>query len=127
MSRCFYRPVFHKIPKISLGAYISQRPFLRDLFLEGLISGEVYLHTERDLCFKIDWASLIVGRKFTVFASSYFVFEGNFASVAPPPPRGGLIFGGANQQRVFCVTGLGGLYLEGGILGGAYFRNFTVS
>ena len=75
--------------------------------------------------FKIDWASLIVGRKFTVFASSYFVFEGNFASVAPP--GGGLIFEGANQHRVFCVTGLGGLYLEWVILGGAYFRNFTVS
>ena len=28
--------------------------------------------------FKIDWASLIVGRKFTVFALFYFVFEGNF-------------------------------------------------
>ena len=28
--------------------------------------------------FKIDWASLIVGRKFTVFALSYFVFEDNF-------------------------------------------------
>ena len=27
--------------------------------------------------FKIDWASLTVGRKFTVFALFYFVFEGN--------------------------------------------------
>ena len=26
----------------------------------------------------------------------------------------------------FCVTGLGGLYLEGLVHGGAYFRNFTV-
>ena len=39
---------------------------------------------------------------------------------------GGLIFGEAIQRRVFCVTGLGGLYLEGLIHGGAYFRNFTV-
>ena len=39
---------------------------------------------------------------------------------------GGLIFGGAIQRRVFCVAGLGGLYLEGLIHGGAYFRNFTV-
>ena len=30
--------------------------------------------------FKIDWASLIVGSKFTVFALFYFVFEGNFPS-----------------------------------------------
>ena len=46
---------------------------------------------EGNLHFKIDWASLIVGRKFTVFALFYFVFEGNFQVLAP----GGLIFGGA--------------------------------
>ena len=28
-----------KLPKISSGAYIFQRPFLRGLFLEGLIFG----------------------------------------------------------------------------------------
>ena len=33
---------------------------------------------EGNLRFKIDWASLIAGRKFTVFALFYFVFEGNF-------------------------------------------------
>ena len=49
-----------KIPIISPGAYIFQRPFLRGLFLEGLLFG------------------------------------------------------------------LGGLYMEGLIDGGAYFRNFTV-
>ena len=73
--------------------------------------------------FKIDWASLIVGRKFTVFALFYFVFEGNFQVQAP----GGLIFGGAILRRVFCVISLGGLYLEGLRHGGAYFRNFTVA
>ena len=30
------------------------------------------------LRFKIDWASLVAGSKFTVFALFYFVFEGNF-------------------------------------------------
>ena len=29
---------------------------------------------------KIDWASLIVGSKCTIFALFYFVFEGNFQS-----------------------------------------------
>ena len=72
--------------------------------------------------FKIDQASLIVGSKFTVFALFYFVFEGNFQVQAP----GGLIFRGAIERRVFCVTSLGGLYLEELIHGGAYFRNFTV-
>ena len=64
---------------------------------------------EGNLHFKIDWASLIVGRKCTVFALFYFVFEGNFQVQAP----GGLIFGGAIERRVFCITSLGGSYLEG--------------
>ena len=46
---------------------------------------------EGNLRFKIDWASPIVGRKFTVFVLFYFAFEGNFQVQAP----GGLIFGGA--------------------------------
>ena len=77
---------------------------------------------EGNLRFKIDWASLTAGRNFTVFALFYFVFEGNF-QVRPP---GGLIFGGAIERRVFSVTSFAGLYLEGLIHGGAYFRNFTV-
>ena len=38
---------------------------------------------EGSLRFKIDWASLIVRSKFTVFALFYFVFEGNFPSTSP--------------------------------------------
>ena len=45
--------------------------------------------------FKIDSASLIVGRKFTVFPLFYFGFEGNFQVQA----LGGLIFGGAYTWR----------------------------
>ena len=41
--------------------------------------------------FKIDWASLINRRKFTVFALFYFVFEGNFQVQAP---RGAYIWRG---------------------------------
>ena len=51
--------------------------------------------------FKIDWASLIFGSKFTVFALFYFVFEGSFQVQAP---RGG------------------GLYLEGRFNGGFFLR-----
>ena len=72
---------------------------------------------------KIDWASLIVGSKFTVFALFYFVFEGNFPSTSP---RGAYIWRGDLTEGFFCVTGLGGLYSEGLIHGGAYFRNFTL-
>ena len=75
------------------------------------------------MSFKTDWASLIVRSKFTVFALFYFVFTGNFPSTSP---RGAYIWRG-DLTEGFCVTGLGGLYLEGLIHGGAYFRNFTVS
>ena len=78
---------------------------------------------EGNLRLKIDWASLIVGSKFTVFALFYLVFEGNFPSTSP---RGGLYLEGRFNGGVLCVTGLGGLYLEGLIHGGAYFQNFTV-
>ena len=64
--------------------------------------------------FKIDWASLIVGRKFSFFVLFYFVFEGNFQVQGPGGPYilrgnltegflhykfGGLIFGGAYTWR----------------------------
>ena len=79
---------YRKIPKISPGAYISQRPFLKDLFLAHAWRGS---SVEGNLRFKIDWANVIIGMKFTVFALFYFLIEGNFQVLAP----GGLIFGGA--------------------------------
>ena len=71
------------------------------------------LSTDGNLRFETDWASLIVGSKFTVFAFVYFVFEGNFPSTGP---RGVYIWRGDITEG-FCVTGLGGLYLEGLIFG----------
>ena len=47
---------------------------------------------EGNLCFKIDWAILIVRRKFTIFALFYFVFE---YKPGGGGGGGGLIFGGA--------------------------------
>ena len=68
--------------------------FSKPLF-EGLIFGGAYirkgLSTEGNLRFKIDWASFIVGSKFTIFALFYFVFEGNFPSTSP---RGAYIWRG---------------------------------
>ena len=72
--------------------------------------------------FKIDWASLIVGSKFTVFALFYFVFEGNFPSTSP---WGAYIWRG-DLTEGFLHYEVGVLYLEGFIHEGAYFRNFTV-
>ena len=50
---------------------------------------------EGNLCFKIDWATLMVVRKFTIFALFYFVFKGNFQVQAP----GRLILGEAKKQK----------------------------
>ena len=87
---------------------------------------------EGNLFFKIDRASLIVGSKFTVFALFSFLFEGNFpsrqASRGASVWRGDLT-GGFLSYRFGAGAhnpGLGGLYLEGLIHGGVYFRNFTV-
>ena len=67
--------------------------------------------------FKIDWASLIVGSKLTIFALFYFVFEGNCPSTSP---RWAYIWRG-DLTEDFLHYQFGGL-----IFGGAYFRNFTV-
>ena len=63
-----------KIPKISPGVYIFQRPFLRGLCTEG------------NLRFKIDWASLIFGKKFTVFPClTFYVY---YWIISPGRARG---------------------------------------
>ena len=71
---------------------------------------------EGNLRFKMDWASLIVGSKFTVFSLFYFVFEGNFPSTSP---QGAYIYRGDLTEGVLRYRfGGGGL-----IFGGDYFRN----
>ena len=80
--------------------------------------------------FKIDWASLIVGSKFTVFALFYFVFEGNFPSTSH---RGGLYLEGRFNGGFFALPVWGAyiwrsLYIEGltfGIL--RYYLQFLIS
>ena len=60
-----------------------------------------------------------MGRKFTIFALFYFVFEDKFQV---QDPRGAYIRRG-DLTEGFCVTILGGLYLEGLIFGILrYFR-----
>ena len=68
--------------------------------------------------FKIDWASLIVGGKFTTFGLIYFVFEGDFPSTSPQ---------GAYIRRGDLTEGFLRYQFRGLIHGGAYFRNFTAT
>ena len=67
--------------------------------------------------FEIDWASLIVGSKFTVFALFYFVFEGNFPSTS-------LCLEGRFHGGFFWRYEFGGLYLEGLITKRSLFSEF---
>ena len=76
------------------------------------------LSTEGNLRFQIDWASLIVGSKLTVFALLYFVFEGNFPSTSS---RGAYIWrGDLTEGFLRCRFG-------GRIFGGAYTRRGVFS
>ena len=69
-----------KTPKISPGAYIFQRPFLRGLFLEGLIYGEkfalqnrlgLYSCTGREICLKAySWKEIYVSNLQQVFTET---------------------------------------------------------
>ena len=73
------------------------------------------LSMEGNLRFKIDWASFIVGRKYTVFALFYLVFKGNF-QVQYYIWRGDLTEG-FFALRVWGAYIWRGLYMEGLIFG----------
>ena len=126
--------------------------FSKALF-EGLIFGGAYIRrglcTEGNLRFKMNWASLILGRKFTVFFVLFCIW-GQFPSTSPPGGSyiwrgdltdgflryecGGLIFGGAYTWRgLFSV--FYGIYLKlflvlhhhfGGPKSGAYWLVFFI-
>ena len=84
---------------------------------------------EGNLRFKIDWASLTVGKKFTVFAS----FTLYLRAISKDKPPGGLYLEGRFNGGFFGVTSSGGgliflykplhAYTWRGLF---YFRNFTV-
>ena len=90
--------------------------------MEGLIFGGAYLR--REICVS-KWIGLAVQLEvnlrlllcFTLYLRAIFQVQA---------PRGAYIWRGDLTEGFFCVTGLGGLHLEGLINGGAYFRNFTV-
>ena len=104
-----------KIPKISPGVCIFQRPFLRGLFLELLIFGGAYVR--REVCVsKSNGLAYIVGRKFTVFGLFYFVSEGNFPSTSP----GGAYIRRGDFTEGYCVTSLGGAYTWRGLFSEFY-------
>ena len=107
---------YRKIPKISPGAHIFQRPFLRGLVLEGPIFGGAYVR--REICVSKLIGLACSGKEITIFALFYFAFEATFQVQAP---RGTYI------RRGDLTGGFLRYDFWGLIFGGAYFRNYTVS
>ena len=96
------------------GLYFSKALFVGLIFAGAYIQRG--LSTEGNLPFKIDWASLIVESKFTVFALFYFVFEGSFPSTSP---RGAYIWRG-NLTEGFFVAPVWGTYIWRGFFSEFY-------
>ena len=68
--------------------------------------------------YKLDWASLIVGGKFTVFTLFYFAFEGNLPSTSA---QGGLFLEGRFNGG-FSVLPVWGTYIWRGLFSEFYGR-----
>ena len=87
---CFLVWWYRKIPKISPGVYIFQRPFLRGLFLEGLIFGGAYL--QRAICVS---KSIGLALQLEVNYRFGFVFLLYLRAIFQVQAPGGVIFEGA--------------------------------
>ena len=106
---------YRKIPKISPGAYIFQRPFLRGLFLEGLIYGGKFAFQNR-LGWPYSW------REIYHFCFVLICIWGHFLSTSPW--EGPYIWRGDLKEGFFALQVWGtyniiwsGLYVEGLIYG----------
>ena len=109
---------YRKIPKISPGAYIFQKPLLRGLFLEGLIFGGAYLQREICVSNSTEIALYLEGNfpfllRFTFYLSAIFQVQ------APPPGgRAGFYLERRFNGGYFVLPDWGayirrGLYMEG--------------
>ena len=88
---------YRKIPKINSKA-----------LFEELIFGGAYIRREICVSKSIGLALLLeVNLPFLLCFTLYL------RAISKYKPPGGLIFGGAIERRVFCVTSLGRLYTEG--------------
>ena len=91
--------------------------YFSEAFFEGLlIFGGAYVR--REICVSKSIGLACSGKEMYHFCFVLLYIRGQILSISP---------GGAISRRVSCVTNLRGLYLEGRIHGGAYFRNFTVT
>ena len=91
---------YRKIPKISPGAYIFQRPFLRGLVLEGSIFGGAYVR--REICVSKSIGLACSGKEIYHFCFVLLCIRGQIPSTSPP----------------------GDLYSEGRFIGGFFTLRF---
>ena len=92
---------YRKFPNISPGAYNFQRPFLRVLFLEGLIIGEAYLW--REICFsKSIGLALLLEVNLPFLLCFHFYLRAIF-QVHKPPGGGGFYLEGRFNGRIFAL------------------------
>ena len=83
---------YHKIPKISPGAYIFQRPFFKGLILEGPILGKAYVR--REICVIKSAGLACSGNEIYHFCFVLLCTQGQILSTSPPGLYSeGLIFG----------------------------------
>ena len=108
---------YRKISKISPVAYIFQRPFLRGLFLEGLIFEGAYVR--REICVSKSIKLACNGMEIYHFCFVLLCIRGQIPSTSPP---GGLYSeerfnGGFFVLRFWGAYIWRGLYMEGLIFG----------
>ena len=111
---------YRKLPKISPGAFIFQRRFLRGLFLEGLIFGGAYL--QREICVSKSIGPACKGKEIYHFCFVFLCIRGQIPSTSPPPPPQGLFSEGRFTGGFFALRFWGAyiwrdLYMEGLIFG----------
>ena len=106
---------YRKIPKISPGSYIFQRPFLRGLFLDGLIFVGAYVR--REVCVSKSIGLAYSWKEINRFCFVLLCIWGQFSKHKIP---GGLYWRGDFTEGFLCYE-FGGAYTWRGL-----FRNCTV-
>ena len=112
---------YRKIPKISPGAYIFQRPFLRGLVLEGSIFGGAYVR--REICVSKSIGLACSGKEIYHFCFVLLCIRGQIPSTSPPGDLNseGRFIGGFFALRFFEAYIWRGIFSEFyGTLSGRY-------
>ena len=112
---------YRKIPKISPGAYIFQRPFLRGLFLEGLIFGGAYVR--KKICVSKSIGLACSGKEIYLFCFVLLCIRHVREQILCTSPPGGLYSEGRFNEGFFALR-FGGTYSWRGLFWEFYGMTF---